>query len=103
MSQTLFIDTNTLPRTPMSGGGEVADVLSDALVGAKYVEGALRWLRSGETFTAAPADRHQLLYLMEGQARVTLEGKTHDVTRGMGVYLGPSESVSIEAAPGAAV
>lgn len=84
----------------MPGGGEMTEILNQALAGAKNVVGTLRWLPSGETFTAEPLDRHQLLYLMEGQARVTLEGKTHDVTGGMGIYLGPSETASIQGSSG---
>jgi glyoxylate utilization-related uncharacterized protein len=96
MPQTLFIDTNALPRSPMTGGGEMTEILNHALAGAKNVVGTLRWLQSGETFTADPLDRHQLLYLMEGQARVTLEGKTHEVKGGMGIYLGPKETASLQ-------
>ena len=43
------------------------------------------------------SDKHQLLYLMEGQGSIRLDGQDHDVTKGMGVYLGPSESASIRA------
>lgn len=99
--QTLFIDTTRLARQKMAGGGEMAEILNDALAGAKNVVVTLRWLKAGERFAAAPSDRHQLLYLIEGKGRITLEGKTHDVTQGMGAYLGPSESATIEAAPGA--
>ena len=101
MPTTLFIDTTKLPREKTPGGGERADILDEALAGAKNVVGALRWLASGERFAAASSNRHQLLYLMEGEGSITLEGKTHGVTQGMGLYLGPSESATIEAAPGA--
>jgi glyoxylate utilization-related uncharacterized protein len=96
MPQTLFINTNQLPRvkTPQ---GEATEILNEKLAGAKNVLGTLRWLKPGEAFDAAAGDKHQLLYLMEGQASIHLEGKDHDVTRGMGVYLGPSESAAIRA------
>ena len=57
--------------------------------------GTLRWLKSGEKFTAGPSDKHQLIYLMEGKGSIQLENKDHDVTKGMGVYLGPSETATI--------
>jgi glyoxylate utilization-related uncharacterized protein len=101
MPRTLFIDTTKLPRQPMTGGGAMTEILNDALAGAKNVVGTLRWLDPGGRFAAAPADRHQLLYLMEGAGSITLEGKSHGVTQGMGLYLGPFESATIEAAPGA--
>jgi glyoxylate utilization-related uncharacterized protein len=101
MPQTLFIDTNALPRVRMPGGGEMTEILSEGLAGAKNVVGTLRWLHAGETFTADPLNRFQLLYLMDGRARVTIEGKTHDIEKGMGVYLAPSESAAVQAATGA--
>ena len=94
---TTFIDTNKLPRvkTPQ---GEATEILNDALVGAKNVLGTLRWLKSGEKFDAAPLDKHQLIYLMEGKGSIRLENKDYDVAKGMGVYLGPSETATIQAA-----
>jgi len=96
MPNTIFIETNTLPKikTP---NGEFTEILNGGLVGAKNVLGVLRWIRPGETFTADAENKHQLLYLMDGKARLQLEGKDHDVTRGMGIYLGPSETASISA------
>ncbi len=95
-----FIDTNALPKQATSGHGEVAEVLNEALCGAKNVHGSLRWLKSLETFAAESSDKHQLIYLMEGKGRIRLNGKDYDVEKGMGVYLGPSEAASIEAAAG---
>ncbi len=97
-----FIDTNKLPRqkTPQ---GEATEILNNALAGAKNVLGTLRWLNSGETFKAESSDKHQLIYLMEGQGRINLENKDYDVAKGAGVYLGPSESATIQAADGASV
>ncbi len=100
MTQLLtFIDTNKLPRvkTPQ---GEVTEILNEKLEGAKNVFGTLRWLSPGEKFEAGPLEKHQLIYLMEGQGRIRLENKDYDVRRGAGVYLGPSESATIQAAAG---
>ena len=97
-----FIDTNKLPRvkTPQ---GEATEILNQALAGAKNVLGTLRWLKSGETFKAESSDKHQLIYLMEGQGRINLENKDYDVSKGAGVYLGPSDSATIQAANGASM
>jgi hypothetical protein len=97
MTTTLtFIDTNTLPRvkTPQ---GEVTEILNQQLVGAKNVLGTLRWLSPGEKFQAAPLEKHQLIYLMEGSGKINLNNKDYDVGRGAGVYLGPSETATIQA------
>lgn len=97
-----FIDTNDLPRvkTPQ---GELTEVLNHALCGAKNVLGALRWLSSGQRLSAEAGNQHQLIYLMEGQGRITLEGKDYEVAKGAGVYLGPSETATIQPAEGASL
>jgi len=96
MPSTTFIDTNSLPRTT-TPQGQFTEILNGALAGAKNVLGVLRWVRPGESFKADAADKHQLLYLMEGAGRISLESKDHDVTKGMGIYLGPSETATISA------
>jgi glyoxylate utilization-related uncharacterized protein len=102
MPKTLFIDTNKLPRvkTPQ---GEATEILNEQLAGAKNVLGTLRWLKSGERYKTDTTDKHQLLYLMEGKGSIHLENKEHEVSKGMGVYLGPSETATIQAADGASV
>jgi len=96
-----FIDTNKLPRvkTPQ---GEVTEVLNRHLAGAKNVLGMLRWLKPGEKFKAEASAKHQLIYLMEGKGSIHLDNKDYEVSKGAGVYLGPSETATILAA-GAAV
>ena len=96
-----FIDTNKLAKKPSAGQGEVTEVLNEALCGAKNVHGSLRWLKSAETFKPDAADKHQLIYLMEGKGRIRLNDKDYDVEKGAGIYLGPSETATIQAASGA--
>lgn len=97
-----FINTNELPRvkTPQ---GDLTEILNQSLCGAKNVLGTLRWLSSGQKFTADSSNKHQLIYLMDGKGRITLEGKDYDVAKGAGVYLGPSESATLQAADGASL
>jgi glyoxylate utilization-related uncharacterized protein len=95
MSNT-YIDTNAIPRRTSAGAGEYAEILSDALCGARNVVGRLRWLSSGDRLDAVSDDRtHQLIYLMEGEATITLNAQDHRVGKGAGLYLGPSESARI--------
>lgn len=91
-----FIDTKSLPRVK-TPHGEMTEILNRELCGAKSVLAVLRWLKPGEEFEAEASDKHQLLYLMEGQGRVRLDGANYDVSKGAGVYLGPSESATIQA------
>ena len=95
-----FIDTNRLPKKASAGHGEVVEVLNNALCGAHNVHGTVRWLKSDETFEPAAIDKHQLIYLMEGNGRVRLDGKDYDVEKGAGVYLGLAETAAIRAANG---
>src|SRR5262249_39268018 len=99
MPSTIFIDTNTVPRLKTSQGA-VTEILTSTLAGAKNVLGTLRWLKSGEAFKADAGNKHQLIYLMDGNGSMTLENKSHDVSKGMGVYLGPAETATIQAAQG---
>ena len=101
-TELTFIDTNKLPRvkTPQ---GEVTEILNEKLEGAKNVLGTLRWLSPGEKFEAAPLEKHQLIYLMEGKGSIHLDSKDYDVSRGAGVYLGPLESATIQAGAGSSL
>jgi hypothetical protein len=96
-----FIDTNKLPRKPSTGQGEVTEVLNNALCGAKNVLGTLRWLKPGEKYAVDKCDKHQLIYLMDGKGSINLDNKNYQVAKGAGIYLGPSEAATIEAAEGA--
>jgi glyoxylate utilization-related uncharacterized protein len=97
-----FIDTKKLPRVKMPQG-EATEILNEKLAGAKNVLGTLRWLKSGEKYQADASDKHQLLYLMDGKGSIELENKQHEVSKGMGVYLGPSDTATIQAADGGSV
>jgi quercetin dioxygenase-like cupin family protein len=95
-STTTFINTNQLPRVK-TPHGEFTEILNSQLVGAKNVLGTLRWVPSGETYVPESVEKHQLIYLMEGQGTISLDNKEHRVTKGAGVYLGPSETAAIRA------
>ncbi len=91
-----YIDTNRLPRTTVPGSGEVVEILNNALCGARNVVGSLRWLEAGDRVDLrSDASTHQLVYLMEGEGTITLGSKDHQVAKGNGIYLGPSESAGI--------
>jgi glyoxylate utilization-related uncharacterized protein len=99
---TTFIDTNSLPRVK-TPNGIVTEVLNEQLAGAKNVKAMLHWLNDGESLAAGGSGRHELVYLMEGQASIKLEGKDYDVKKGNGVYLEPTDSATVKAAPGGSV
>lgn len=96
-----FIDTNKLPKQAVAGRGEVTEVLNEALCGAKNVAGSLRWLKQSETLEANAANKHQLIYVMEGNGRIRLNGQDYDVEKGGGIYLGPTESATVQPGAGA--
>jgi mannose-6-phosphate isomerase-like protein (cupin superfamily) len=93
---TTFIHTADCARSRVAGAGEVAEILNPKLCGAKNVLGMLRWLSDGDSLAPAPrAATHQLLYVMESDGVITLDGKDYAVSRGAGVYLGPNETAAI--------
>lgn len=94
-----FIDTNKISHVKLPGSGEFAEVLNSRLCGAKNVVGSLRWLNSGEKLDVrSDAHTHQLVYLMEGEATITLDAKDHSVKKGSGIYLGPLEFATVKQA-----
>ena len=90
-----YIDTNALPRTRVAGAGEMTEVLNDQLAGAKNVVATVHWLNRDDRLDAGAPNVHHLVYLMEGEATIALNGATHRVRKGAGVYLGPSETARI--------
>jgi glyoxylate utilization-related uncharacterized protein len=94
-----FIDTNKISHTKLPGSGEFAEILNDELCGAKNVVGSLRWLNTGEKLDVrSDKNTHQLVYLMQGEATITLDSKDYNVRKGSGVYVGPSETAAIKQA-----
>jgi len=90
-----YIDTNRIARAKIAGAGEVAEILNNRLAGAKNVVATLHWLDSGDHLDAGAPGFHHLVYLMEGEASIALDGGDHRVGKGAGVYLGPSETARI--------
>lgn len=92
-----FIDTNKVSHVSLPGSGEFAEILNKEICGAENVVGSLRWLNPGERLEVrSDANTHQLVYLMQGEATITLDAKDHSVKKGAGVYVGPSESVTVK-------
>jgi len=98
-----FIETNKLPKKASTGQGEVTEVLNEALCKARNVHGSLRWLKSAETFKPDASSKHQLIYLMEGKGSIRLNNMDYDVEKGARIYLGPTETATIQAANGASL
>ena len=90
-----YIDANRIPRTRVAGAGEVAEILNNELAGARNVVATLHWLDGGDHLDAGEPDFHHLVYLMDGEAAIALKGSDHRVSKGAGVYVGPSETVRI--------
>jgi len=99
MSST-HIHTKDVARAKLSGTqGEVAEIVNQTLCDAKNVTAMLRWLSEGDCYSAEPLrDTHQLIYLIDGNGIIRLEDEDYVVRKGAGVYLGPSESVSVSQA-----
>lgn len=94
-----FIETGKLARSH-TGHGEMTEILNNALCGAKNIVASLRWLKDGENYSPDKADKHQLIYLMDGNGSISLNAKDYAVAKGYGIYLGPQETATIATAPG---
>ncbi|MEE8396398.1 MAG: AraC family ligand binding domain-containing protein [bacterium] len=94
---TTFIDTSQCARVKLEDPrGEVAEIVNKDLCGAEDVTAMLRWLKTGECLEAEGlTGTHQLIYLMEGNGVINLEGKDYDVPKGGGIYLGPGETATV--------
>jgi glyoxylate utilization-related uncharacterized protein len=94
---TTFVDTTNCKRIKIDDlSGEMAEIVNHDLCGAEDVLATLRWLNDGQKFTTASlSSTHQLVYLMEGDGVINLDGKNYDVTTGAGVYLGPEETATV--------
>jgi hypothetical protein len=93
---TTFIKTGDCAKRKVPGTGEVAEIMNEKLCGAKNGLGMLRWLGAGEKLDAqGKQNGHQLIYLMDGNAVIALDGKDYEVGKGAGIYLGPAERASI--------
>jgi len=90
-----YIDTNRIPRTNVDEAGEVAEILNDRLAGAKNVVARLHWLNGGDRLDAGDPKAHHLVYVMDGEADITMNGVDHRVGKGAGIYLGPSETARL--------
>ena len=95
-----FIDTNKLPKTHIPGQGDVTEVLSETLCGAKNVRGSLHWLNGPDALKIEAAGKHQLIYCMEGKGQIRFSGRDLELEKGGGIYLGPSEAATIQATAG---
>ena len=94
---TTFIDTTQCARKELGPSlGVESQILNEDLCGAKNVVGKLRWLDTGDRIDVEQLDdTYQLFYLMEGEGTIELGGKTYEVSKGAGLYLGPKETASI--------
>ena len=90
-----YIDANRIPRTHAAGAGDVSEILNGELAGAKNVVAKLHWLNGGDHLDAGEPRFHHLVYVMEGEATITLNGGDHRVAKGAGIYLGPSETARV--------
>ena len=90
-----YIDSTAIPRTAVTGAGEFAEILNNQLAGAENVVATLHWLKPGDHVDAGGPNTHHLVYVMDGEATITLDAAGHRVGKGAGVYLGPSETARI--------
>lgn len=94
---TTFIDTEKCERISTQDlQGDYAEIVNKELCGADNVLGMLRWLEKGQKYNAdSLRDTYQVLYLLEGEATASLNGKDYDISTGMGIYLESEETTRV--------
>ncbi len=92
------IRTADCPRKRLGiGEGLVASIVEEGACGTRNMMAKLRYLKDDDRFDIVPLPgTHQLVYFMDGEGAITLEGKTYNVTKGAGIYLGPTETAYFE-------
>jgi mannose-6-phosphate isomerase-like protein (cupin superfamily) len=93
----LYIDTDTCEEVHLDDAqGTVKEIMNASLCGASSGTATLRRLSPGEEVTIAGLPQSvQLLYVIEGNALLTLKGRPYPVTPGAGVYLDRNESIHV--------
>ncbi|MGM0432553.1 MAG: AraC family ligand binding domain-containing protein [Spirochaetota bacterium] len=94
----IYIDTKACEKIALGKAqGVVAEIMNKELCGAETGIASLRWLGTEERFqTPENFPGIQLLYIIEGEASVSLAGNHYDLEKGSGVYLEQNETVSVQ-------
>ncbi len=93
---SFVVDENDLE--PVQDNGDTASVYIafDAANGCERLEQRVIRFGPGRSMERTLAGQQEVLYIVDGQGRLHVDGHTHELEPNMGVYLAPGESYAVE-------
>ena len=93
---SFVVDENDLEPLRQDDDTATVRVAFDAANGCQLLEQRVIRFGPGRSAERQLAGQQEVMYIVEGQGRLHLEGQTHELESNMGVFLAPGETYSIE-------
>ena len=93
---SFVVDENDLEPLRQDDDTATVRVAFDAANGCRLLEQRLIRFRPGRSAERKLAGQQEVMYIVEGQGRLHLDGQTHELESNMGVFLAPGETYSVE-------
>ena len=93
---SFVVDENDLEPLRQHDDTATVRVAFDADNGCQLLEQRVIRFGPGRSAERKLAGQQEVMYIVEGQDRLHLEGKTHELESNMGVFLAPGETYSVE-------
>jgi mannose-6-phosphate isomerase-like protein (cupin superfamily) len=93
---SFVVDENDLEPLRQDDDTATVRVAFDAANGCQLLEQRVIRFGPGRSAERKLAGQQEVMYIVEGQGRLHLDGKTHELESNMGVFLAPGETYSVE-------
>jgi mannose-6-phosphate isomerase-like protein (cupin superfamily) len=93
---SFVVDENDLEPVRQDDDTATIRVAFDAANGCQLLEQRVIRFGPGRSAERKLAGQQEVMYIVEGQGRLHLDGQTHELESNMGVFLAPGESYSVE-------
>lgn len=93
---SFVVDENDLEPLRQDDDTATVRVAFDAANGCQLLEQRVIRFGPGRSAERQLAGQQEVMYIVEGQGRLHLDGKTHELESNMGVFLAPGETYSVE-------
>lgn len=93
---SFVVDENDLEPLRQDDDTATVRVAFDAANGCQLLEQRVIRFGPGRSAERKLAGQQEVMYIVEGQGRLHLGGKTHELESNMGVFLAPGETYSVE-------
>jgi mannose-6-phosphate isomerase-like protein (cupin superfamily) len=93
---SFVVDENDLEPLRQDDDTATVRVAFDAANGCRFLEQRVIRFGPGRSAERKLAGQQEVMYIVEGQGRLHLDGQTHQLESNMGVFLAPGETYSVE-------